>query len=338
MRRARHVEPRRSLSRRTAAAVLRTFSPAAILLFVLLCSSCGSHGRRDGSVATDSTRGGGPGAAGSGIVVRDDLGRELRFPRVPQRIVSLAPSITESLYAIGAGRLLVGATSWCTDPPEAAALPRVGDMLAPDIERILALQPDLVVLTIEGNRRETFDALVRLDMPCLVTQPRTLDGVLSSLRLLGSVTGRDTAAAALADSLAAVREAWSAKTIDRGTAPAVLMVLSLEPLMVVGADTFLDELIVLAGGRNAGRAGAQAYPALSREEVLVRNPDIMLLPDDLRVPDGLLTVRNPEWRRIAAIRRAAVHRVDADLFLRPGPRLFSGLPLLAELISQRHAR
>jgi iron complex transport system substrate-binding protein len=205
-------------------------------------------------------------------------------------------------------------------------------MLAPDIERILALQPDLVVLSIEGNRRETYDALVRLDVPCLVTQPRTLDGVLASLRLLGSVTSRESAAEALADSLETLRSNWTVRKADSLTSPSVLMVLSLEPLIVVGEGTFLDELIVLAGGRNAGRAGAQAYPALSREEVLARNPDVLLLPDDLHVPDASLTVRNPEWRRVAAVRRGAVHRVNADLFLRPGPRVFSALPVLTRLL------
>lgn len=319
---------RHAVSRRTAVAVLRAFPPAAALLLALLFAACGGDARRDAHARTDDT----------GIVVRDDLGREVRFPRVPRRIVSLAPSITESLFAIGAGGALVGATSWCTHPAEAAALARVGDMLAPDIERILALEPDLVVLSIEGNRRETYDALVRLDVPCLVTQPRTLDGVLASLRLLGSVTGRQSAADALADSLAAARAAWRATSIANASAPSVLMVLSLEPLIVVGAGTFLDEMITLAGGRNAGHAGAQAYPALNREEVLVRNPDILLLPDDLHVPDEALTSRNPEWQRLAAIRSGDVHRVDADLFLRPGPRLFSGLPLLAELLSQRQAR
>ncbi len=310
------------MSRRTAAAVRRAFPAVPILLFALLCASCGGGEQREAAAADDST----------GIVVRDDLGRELRFPRTPRRIVSLAPSITESLFAIGAGGSLVGATSWCTHPPEAAALPRVGDMLAPDLERILALRPDLVVLSIEGNRRETYDALVRLDVPCLVTQPRTLDGVLASLRLLGSVSGRAAAAGALADSLEALRRRYTARQVDSLAAPSVLMVLSLEPLIVVGEGTFLDELIVLAGGRNAGRAGGQAYPALSREEVLVRNPDVLLLPDDLHVPDASLTVRNPEWRRVAAVRRGAVHRVVADVFLRPGPRVFSALPVLTRLL------
>ncbi len=321
-----------------------------LLLFAtgLLFASCsnGTESRSSGSSLRDSLADArGATRAAEALRIRDDLGRALSFPRVPRRIVSLAPSITESFFAIGAGDLLVGVTSYCTYPEAATTLPRVGDMLMPDIERIIALKPDLVVLSIEGNRRETFDALLRLDVPCLVTQPRTLDGVLASLRLLGSVTGRSREAGRLADSLAAIRgqarsvaadTSWpdGSRRIERDAQhPSVLMVLSIDPLIVVGAGTFLDELISLAGGRNAGRVAEQPYPALSREDVLTRNPDMLLLPTDLQITGRMLAERHPEWSRVTAVRRGAVHLVDADVFLRPGPRVFSGLATLTRLLA-----
>jgi iron complex transport system substrate-binding protein len=264
------------------------------------------------------------------ISVTDDLQRTLRLDTPARRIVSLAPSITESLFAIGAGSQISGVTDYCNWPPEARRLPRVGGMINPNMEILTLLKPDLIVMSMEGNMREDFRKMTSLGWNVFVTNPRTLDGIYQSLLQLGTLTGRADSAARVVEGLKN-REAL-VRAQGRGTPVRVLLVVSIQPLMVAGRNTFLNELISAAGGYNLATFAAGTYPAYSRETVIANNPDVLLITSDI-VPDvSSLLAEFPEWRGVAAVRHNRVYRVSADLVSRPGPRALDALELLSSLL------
>lgn len=269
--------------------------------------------------------------AAAQLTVTDDLGRTVTLRAPARRIISLAPSITESLFAIGAGDAVAGVTDYCNAPPAARRKPRVGGMTTPSLETIATLRPDLIVLSMEGNLREDFTALTSLGVPVAVTNPRSLEGIGRSLTMLGTLTGRRDSAARLVASLRARERAVAAPA----QSPRVLLLVSVQPLIAAGARTFIDELITHAGGINAAAATGMTYPTLSREAVVREDPDVVLIMSDVLSSPALLVQMYPEWERLTAVRNGRVHRVDADIVSRPGPRAVDGLHLLSSLMHRK---
>ncbi|MDH7515939.1 MAG: cobalamin-binding protein [Bacteroidota bacterium] len=267
----------------------------------------------------------------SGIVtVKDDLGREVTFAAYPRRVVALAPNLTECVFAIGCGDRLVGVTRYCDYPPEALRIERVGDMVNPSIEAIVSREPDLVLISTEGNARATFDRLDEIGIKTLISNPRTLSDILGTIGMLGEALGARERARRVQDSLAAF-----IRPIRGRYGPRVLFLVSLEPLMTVGRGSFLDALITAAGLENAGAAGKGRYPVLGREEVVRADPSYILLSSDLATDSASAVRLFPEWRRLRAGREGGIRIANADIFLRPGPRAFEGLQILSELAAQR---
>ena len=187
------------------------------------------------------------------IEILDDLNRTVSLPSSAQRIVSLAPSITETLFAIAAGNQAVGVTDYCNYPKEATAKAHVGGITNPSIETIVSLQPDLIILSMEGNVREDFEKLLGFGIPVFVSNPRTLHGIYKSIEDLGILTDRTEEAAQLVHSMQA-REESVIRTVPK-TKKRTLLIVSLQPLIVVGGGTFLSELLSIAGAMNlAGSA------------------------------------------------------------------------------------
>ncbi len=272
-----------------------------------------------------------PEPSNGSLMVTDDLGRNVPIDGVPQRIVSLAPSLTEALFAIGADSLVAGVTSVCNYPPRVRARPVVGDLLAPNIERILALKPDLVLISVEGNTHATFEKLQRVGIRLFVSNPRDIEGVCKSLLDLGRITGREAAAVHFVDSVRAI-EAHLRETLP-SEAPSLLVIIGTQPIMAAGDGTFLNEIVELAGGKNAAAGAAGNYPTLNREEVLRMNPAMLIFPDDMHLGVQDLVARFPEWERIDAVRQGRLYPVDADVFLRPGPRIFFAAQRLRALVT-----
>ena len=270
-------------------------------------------------------------APAGAFTLRDSRGKDLVLPSLPDRIVSLVPSVTEVVYALGGQDRLVGITDFCDWPPEAAKKPRVGGMLAPNLELIVALKADLVVATTEGNRQETVDQLQRLGIPVFTVSPHRLSDVMAVIAQLGELTGRPEAVGPLVDSLKRRIQAVE-RAVRPYPRPKVLYVLWPEPLIVPGREGLVTELIELAGGASVTARETDAYPRFSLEAVAARAPEVIILAR--HGADGTPFSRAP-WERLTtlpAVRAGRIHSVDGTYLHRYGPRVVDGLELLARVI------
>lgn len=267
----------------------------------------------------------------SAFTARDMLGREVGLAAPPARIVSLVPSVTEILFALGAEARLVGVTDFCDYPPAALRKPRVGGMVGPSLEAIVALRPDLVVATTEGSREETVAQLERLRIPTYLVAAHRLSDVTGLIVRLGELTGRGAAAEALRGALERRIDAVRA-AVGPLRRPRVLYVLWPEPLIVPGREALLTELIRLAGGESISAADGESYPRFSLEAAVARAPEVILLANH-----GARTgpIDRERWQRLTglpAIKAGRLHQVDGNLLHRYGPRIVDGLEQLARAI------
>ena len=265
------------------------------------------------------------------LTTTDQTGRRLVLPAPPARIISLVPSVTEILFTIGAQDRLVGVTDFCDYPAEARRKPSVGGMLAPSLETMVALKPDLVVATTSGNRHETFDQLARLKIPVYVVNPITVEDVLDLLSRLGRLADRgeaaDRAVAALRERIQAV----SARVAGRPR-PRVLYVLWPDPLIVPAHDALVSELIALAGGDSVTADGGQGYPRYSMEAALARNPEVIILASHGSERSPLVRSKWERFSQVPAVAAGRLHTMDGNLMHRYGPRMVDGLEKLARLV------
>lgn len=248
----------------------------------------------------------------------------------PARVVSLAPSVTETLFALGEGPAVVGVSQYCDYPPAAMRLPRVGTFLTPNIEAIAALRPTLIIGPgLASNRREV-RALEAMGYPTLTIDDDTLDGIERGIALIGARTGRRWAARELLGSIRARIEA--VRTRLRGVRPrSVVMLVGHQPIVAVGRGTFLDDLLRLARADNIADRAPQSWPRLSLEYIIAMRPAVILdgqMGNDATTPAGF-------WSRYHSIPAVRDHRVfgyPQDPVLHPGPRVGQSLELLARLI------
>jgi iron complex transport system substrate-binding protein len=274
---------------------------------------------------------GAPASALAAEPVTDMLGRRVAAPARPVRVVSLAPSLTEIAYAVGAGDRLVAVTDNCDFPPEVARKPRIGGIYNPNFEAILTARPDLVLATTEGNREEHLKRLEALGLALYIVKPTDLTSVLEAIGRVGGVLGQ---AAETERLVAALRR--DADTVGRAVEgarrPRVLYVVWGNPLIVPGRDTLITDLIRRAGGESVSGGEPQEYPRYSMEEALARRPDRIVLGGHGRrsVEEHLRLW--PQLRLLAAAREGRVGLVDGDLTHRSGPRVIEALRDLARLI------
>jgi iron complex transport system substrate-binding protein len=263
--------------------------------------------------------------------VVDMLGRRVAVPERPARVVSLAPSLTETAFAIGADGLLVGVSESCDYPPAARRKPRVGGIYTPSLEAILALRPDLVLATSEGNRAEHIRALEGLGVAVYVVRPVDFATALESIAHVGAILGRDAEAGRLAADMRR-RADGIARAVAGTPRRRVLYVLWGSPLIVPGRDTLITDLIARAGGESVTAGEALPYPRLSLEAAVERRPEEVIL-----ARHGTVSVAEQlrAWEPLSAlqaVRDGRVHAVDGDLVHRPGPRIVEGLHALARAL------
>ena len=266
---------------------------------------------------------------------------------LPKRIISTAPSITEMLYELELGDRVVGVTTYCHYPPEVRNKPKIGTYLNPNFETTLALQPDLVVVLKE--HRELGEKLRGFGLPVLELQHNTLEGIYQSMLMLGKRTGAgkiaETRVASIRARLEAVRK--RAEGLPRrsvmfivGRTPATV-----EDLMAVGSNSFLNELIDIAGGRNIFEDAVAYYPRIPREEVYARRPEVIIDMGDMGDTDRVSEQQRQEvaglWKqlpKLPAVKTGRVYGVADDIFVVPGPRVARTAERFFEMIHPESSR
>jgi iron complex transport system substrate-binding protein len=256
--------------------------------------------------------------------VTDDLGRAVSVPLRIERVVTLAPNLTELVFAAGGGEKLVGTDDFSNHPREARRLPKVGGM-QPDIERVVSLEPDVVLASTEGNQPGIAPSLAAAGVPLFVVRTDRLAEISTALSRIGDLLGTgngETAASTLRDQ---VRRQMRRRT----SSPRLLFAVWADPLFVAGTQTFTDDLFALCGARNT--VTVKGWPQFSHEALLADPPDIILYPraSVSRQSIGKLFAARPD-----VLRRLRIVGVDDDIFTRPGPRVVTAAAALNEIIGE----
>ena len=265
-------------------------------------------------------------------VLTDQLGYRVTLPQTPQRVISLAPSITEIIFAVGQEKRLKGVSRFSDYPHAASMLPKVGSYTQPNLERIVALNPDLCIATKDGNPKRVIDRLRSLNIPVYAVDPRNLDTVMLTILDIGTLLEATEKAKSLADNMRSRIETIKSVIKTARFQPRVFFQIGISPIVSVGNDSFINELISLAGGINVA-AGDIAYPRFSREQVLALSPDVFIISSMAR--DVLFEKVKADWNQwpnMPAVHNRRIHLVDSNLFDRPSPRLVEALEVLAKLI------
>lgn len=267
------------------------------------------------------------------IVVTDQVGREVFFTEIPQIIVSLSPSNTEVVFALGLEDRLVGVTEYCNYPPEAMEKEIVGGFSTPNIERIMELQPDLIIAS--TIHVEEVPRMEELGMTVLVIESSTLIDLYTSISLVAEVTGVTSNGEAL---IASIQQRIQAVEDVVGQIPnedqvRVYYEVYSDPLMTAGKQAFINEIISLAGGINIFNDIDESYPQISAEVVADRQPEVILYPDYHGTAETVIEamVTRPGWENVPAVKSGNVVAVADDSFARPGPRVVEAVEEAAKI-------
>lgn len=265
--------------------------------------------------------------------ITDETGRKIEIPQKPDRVVSLAPNLTEIVFALGDGDHLAGDTDYCDYPAEALRKPHVGGLINPSLEAVAGLMPDLVLATKSINRRETVDALERIGLPVFVAgAPRSVEEMIASVEHIGSALGVEKSAAAVAGDLR-VRLNDLDRRVSGTTPRRVLFVVWPDPIISVGRDTFIADALRRAGGRSIVDTQAE-WPHISLEEVVRLQPEFLVFAsahagDTQHDIDALRT--RPGWKDLTAIQQGNIV-VVSDAINRPAPRIVDAIEQLAHAL------
>lgn len=251
------------------------------------------------------------------------------------RIVSMAPSITEVVFALGLGDRVVGVSAFCDYPPEAAKKPKIGGVVNPNMEAVVALNPDLVLALPNATQENMFRSLRQLGIKVLTLKNDTLEDFFNTIRAIGEVTSTQPAADEMSERLRAKFSDISGR-VALGPRRKVMFIVGVDPLFVAGRDTFIDELITIAGGTNIAADSISKYPQLGIEEVVSRAPEVILYTS---LNFELTPKQEAEAKRlwsaypsIPAVKNGRIHGLVADYVTLPGPRLVLGVEEMARAI------
>ena len=270
----------------------------------------------------------------AGITVTDQLGRQIVLPDVPQRLVTMAPSITEIVYVLEQQHRLKGVSMFSDFPPEASQISKIGSYVHLDLERIIALNPDLCIAVKDGNPRKTVMRLEELDIPVYAVNPVNLNSVMESVLEIGILLNATIKAKTIVKNMSLRIQAVKSLIHNTSQRPLVFFQIGVSPIVSAGTGTFIDEFIDLAGGRNIA-SGMGQYPRFSREQVIALKPDIIIISSMARANPELFEKAKQQWNLwpdIPAVRNNRIYIVDSNIFDRPGPRMVDGLELLAEML------
>lgn len=266
------------------------------------------------------------------LTITDDLNREVTIAKQPERIISLSPANTEILFALDLGEKVVGITDVCDYPSQTEEKEKIGGYANPNLEKIIQLKPDLILAS-HGNPPELIDQLDELNYTVVGLNPQSIDQVISSIIMVGRITGKEEEAARLTEEMKKRIEAVLSETssLVENNRPRVLYVVWYKPLWTAGSGTFIDELIQKAGGINIA-GDIAGWPQMSLEIVIEKNPQVVIVGEDH--PGGLVETVKGEgvlWTT-DAFKYDQIYIIDADIVSRTGPRIVNALEEMAKII------
>lgn len=294
------------------------FKTTSIRALVLICLSlvCACNSARTSSQGTRK--------------ITDDAGREVALPARVDRVITLAPNLTEVVFAVGAGDRLVGNTTYCDYPPEAKAIAKVGDSLQPSLERIIALRPQVVLISTASQLEVFTQQLQHQNIAVFVTDPHDLDGIFRSIEQVGQILGQTEQAAAVVKKLRE-RSAAVEQAVRQAKPVRVFYQVSGEPLYTVGRDAFVTDLMRRAGAISVTADVPGAWPKYSSESALAARPEAIILPTGGSMGAANSNVAEA-LSRSPAVLNGRVYKINDDFLARPGPRVVDGLEAMARAL------
>ncbi|MEO8447448.1 MAG: cobalamin-binding protein [bacterium] len=269
------------------------------------------------------------------FTITDDLGVVVSFDSIPKRIISLAPNITETLFAIGADSQVVGVTDLCDYPPEAKLKTKTGSYISPDYETISSLNPDLIIINVENLSNPNYQALKNLGMKLFVSKAGNVDEIFKMIKDFGTITGKyrgsDTLFTRLKNERAALRSEVKHDSLN------YLILISISPLMTTNGKTFINEILKLAGVKNMYSDLSIEYPEVSYEDVLSRDPDYIIFPADTSDTEKTMKFTNEIRRQLKdtkAVKENKIIITDGNTMFRPGPRIFDAVRILKSKVNR----
>jgi iron complex transport system substrate-binding protein len=286
-----------------------------LLLATMFACTAANHARRDGPTSR---------------ILTDDLGRTVSLPAKVDRVVSLAPNLTEIVFAVGGGAQLVGRTSYCDFPPEAKSVPEVGDTTHPSLEALVAVKPQVVLVSTASQLEVFTQQLQNQNIAVFVTAPHDLEGVFRTIEQVGDILGKRDQASTLLQTLrqrtSAVEQAVKDKPPVR-----VFFQLSAEPLYTAGHDSFVTDLMRRAGAASVTAELPGEWPKYSSESALATKPEAIILSTGGSMGAANSTV-NEALRQSPAVQQGRVYKINDDHLVRPGPRAVEGLEEMARAL------
>ncbi len=293
---------------------------AAILLISYALCQCGNSNKAPARQKTE--------------VFTDAMQRQVTVPRPVKRIVSMAPNVTEMLFAIGLSEEIVGVTDFCDYPDAARQKPKIGGYYDPNIEAILSLAPDLVVATPDGYSKDKVKRLEQSGVSIFLVNPMKIDEIPEAMLTLGKVVGKDDMAEQVVENLrlriAAVRQAVA--LIPAEERPKVFYEIGRDPLITAGPGNFVDNLISTAGGINIASDAPSDWPRYSVEAVIMKEPDMIIVAPHVTPREDIAKTWH-RYRTIPAVKNGKIYTVEPDILLRSGPRIVDGLEELHRIFA-----
>ena len=297
------------------------FTTTSIRSLVLICLllACACNSGRPTRETLQTTR-----------EITDDAGRRVSLPERVERVITLAPNLTEIVFAVGGGDRLVGNTTYCDYPAEAKAIAKIGDSLQPSLERIIALQPQVVLITTASQLEVFTQQLHNQNIAIFVTDPHDLEDIFRSIEQIGQILGQTEQASELVKRL---RERTTAieQTVQATKPVRVFYQVSGSPLYTIGKEAYLTDLIRRAGGVSVTADVPGAWPRYSDESALAARPEAIILPTGGSMGAANSSVTDA-LRNSPAVLAGRVHKINDDHLARPGPRLIDGLEEMARAL------
>jgi iron complex transport system substrate-binding protein len=318
---------------------LRLLAPSILAIITVVSVACSSAPAAPSQppAATTSAQSASPistpaatvAASAFPLTIKDDSGREVTIPKAPQRIISLSSSNTEILFALGLENRIVGVDEYSNYPPAAKSKPTVGGFANPDLEKIVALEPDLILGT-SIHVKVTLPELDRHGLRTVIIDPKNVGGVLDGIRLVAKITGQQREADAVIAGMQTRID--SVQAAVKGTTPVRVFYEISPQLHTAGPGTFVNDVLQMAVGANVAASAGDAWPQMNQESLLLADPEVILIADQPADVTPDMVAARPGWSQVSAVKNKRILVVNDDLTSRPGPRVADGVEFVAKAL------